>query len=135
MDPDDKRQLEIDNLMLIIALIICIAIIVGLVLAWPAKAQEKPQPPRITLRVEESTNQGIIALPIISPHFDMETVGDIAPDKGDILNCSITHGTKVFIDHSEKYLLFGCTRPPGKSTQPTYFNLRLTGLAFEKETN
>jgi hypothetical protein len=134
MDPEDQHRLETDNLMLIIGLIVAIVIILGLILAWPVKAQDAT-PPHAIIHIEEVTNQGVVAQPILTPHFDMETVSDFPPDKGDVLSCVITDSVKTYTDHNEKYLLFGCTRAPvpGKSTQPAFFTLKLTGLAFETE--
>lgn len=131
MYPDHQKALEAENFLLTIALIVAICVIIGILLFSPtAKGAQKEPDPKVYLRVEEATNQGIVATPLISPHFDMAKESEEVPAVKSLLNCTVKNGVHVYADHNEKYLLFECV-----DTKQAQFTFTLTGLAFDKEQN
>jgi hypothetical protein len=130
------KELALENLLLAVALIAAIAIIIGLLVAWPTKAGAQEVVKHHTmLHVEEVTNQGIVAVPIISPHFDLSNLLENVPAalKGSMLDCVVTNEMRSYSEHRELILVFSC-KEPGKPDSVEY-RYRLTGLAFDREGN
>jgi hypothetical protein len=129
-DFDPEHDFDPEIFFLVVGIVILCILLIG---TYAAGAQIEPIV-KTSLHVEETTNQGIVASPLIAPHFDMETISDESPAKGSLLDCNVVNGSKPFVDHTERYLIFFCSEPGAKPGDPRKeYRLRLTGLAFERQ--